>query len=169
MGTACNSLTFLCSMFSPSDFIGLLGIIVNSALAIWIVRTIQNRLKNKRVLKDHFITEIKEIRNDYKACLNQLYSNKTKAYSVIPWFKLMNIKIDDLMGIMHTKYGIDKNKLAPYQINLRELITNNPDFIAQYNNERVIFSENSRSQFIKFQQTHNSLFNEIIIQINDSE
>lgn len=160
-------MSFFSSMES-ADWIALLGVLVNAILAYWIVRTIQNKLTNKRVLKDHFINEIKEIRNDYKTFLNNLYSNTTHPQRVIPWFKLMNIKVDDLMKIVHTKYSIDKGKLKPYQIELQELITNNEDFIAQYNGEKVVFSETSRTQLIKFQQSHNQLFNEIIITINDA-
>ncbi|MEO9021766.1 MAG: hypothetical protein ABI237_09880 [Ginsengibacter sp.] len=168
MGGAGYYLNLFCS-FTPADWITLFGILVNAGLAYWIVRTIQNRLTNKRVLKDHFINEVKEIRNEYKTCLNNLYSNSTHPRRIIPWFKLMNIKIEDLMEIIHSKYCIDKNKLRPYQIEFQELITNNTDFITHYNNEKVIFTEVSRSQFIKFQQSHNHIFNDVIIKINDAK
>lgn len=161
-------LNFFCSL-EAADWISLFGVIVNAGLAYWIVRTIQNRLTNKRVLKDHFINEVKEIRNDYKVCLNNLYSNTTHPHRIIPWFKLMNIKIEDLMTIVNSKYCIDKNKLKPYQVELQELITNNSDFIMHYNNEKVVFTEISRSQFIRFQQLHNQIFNDIIIKINDAK
>lgn len=168
MGTACHNLSFLCTL-KTGDWIALLGVIINSALAYWIVRTIQYKLTNKRVLKDHFINEIKDIRNDYKTFLNNLYSNSTQPQRVIPWFKLMNIKINDLMTHINTKYKIDKNKLKPYQIELPDLITNNEDFITQFNSDKVTLTESSRTQLIKFQQLHNQLFNEIIIEINDAE
>lgn len=168
MGTTCRCLNFFSSL-EPADWIAVFGVLVNAGLAYWIVRTIQNKLTNKRVLKDHFINEIKEIRNEYKTCLNNLYSNNTHPHRVIPWFKLMNIKVDDLMKIVYTKYKIDRSKLKPYQIELRDLITNNNDFMAQYNSDKVTFTEGSRSQLIKFQQSHNQLFNEIIITINDAE
>jgi hypothetical protein len=168
MGTTCCSINFFSSL-EAADSIALLGVVVNAGLAYWIVRTIQNKLTNKRVLKDHFINEIKEIRNDYKTCLNDLYSNNTHPHRVIPWFKLMNIKVDDLMTIIRKKYCIDKDKLKPFQLELQELITNNEDFMAQYNREKIVFSQTSRTKLIKFQQSHNQLFNEIIIAINDAE
>lgn len=158
------------SSLTTSDWISIIGMIINSGLAIWIVWAIQNRLTNRRVLKDHFINEIKEIRNEYKSCLNNLYLNSTPPKSVIPWFKLMNIKVDDLMTCVYTKYKIDKKKLVAYQDELRELVTENEDFIKQYKSDKfVFFSEYSRGLFIKFQQEHNYLFNEIIININDAK
>lgn len=168
MGTACCCITFFCSL-EPSDWIHILGIAVNSALAFWIVRTIQTKLTNRRVLKDHFISEIKEIRNDYRNCMNNLYSNNTSAKKVIPWFKLMNIKIEDLMICINDKYKIDKKLLSPYQNELRDLITENVDFINQFKSGKPIeFSDLSRNSFIKFQQEHNQLFNHLIIKINDA-
>lgn len=162
--------TFCCITFGVDNYIAIGGIVINSVLAIWIVKTIQNRLTNKRVLKDHFIVEIKEIRAEYKSFLNCLYSNKKVAKSVIPWFKLMNIKINDILDLINEKYKIDKTILNPYQNDLRDLITENEDFIRCYESENPIdFSEISKSQIIKFQQDNNRLFNEIIVKINDED
>lgn len=167
--------TYFCINSTPvlttTNWISILGIIVNSGLAIWIVRTIQNKLTNKRTLKDHFINEVKDIRNEYKTCLSNLYSNQTKPKKVIPWFKLMNIKVDDLMLLISTKYKkVERNFLNPYQIEIRELITENDDFISKFESDDTLnFSENSKSQIIIFQQKHNHLFNDVIILINDAE
>lgn len=167
MGTPGCCINFT-TKFEPADWIALLGILINSALAYWIVKTIQNRLTNKRVLKDHFINEIKDIRSDYKTCFNNLYSNSTNPKRIIPWFKLMNIRVDDLMTFVNSKYNINKKFLEPYQIEFRELITNNADFISHFNNDKVVFSETSRMQLIRFQQTYGKLFNSLIIAINDA-
>jgi len=158
MGTTCCYLNPFSSL-TATDWIALFGVIVNAGLAYWIVRTIQNKLTNKRVLKDHFISEIKEIRSEYKTCLHNLYTNNTHPHRVIPWFKLMNIKVDDLIAIIYTKYKIDKEKLKPYQRELQELITNNTEFNSQFNNEKISFSEPSKSQFIKFQSDKTALQN----------
>lgn len=169
MGNSCCCVADFVSL-SNSEWIDIVGLLVNSLLAFWIVRTIQNKLTNKRVLKDHFINEVKEIRNEYRQCLSNLHSSKTHASRVIPWFKLMNIKVDDLMQIMNKKYKVDSKILNPYQNELRELITESTDFISQYSKEQNLeFSETTKSRIIIFQQEHNHLFNDLIIQINDSE
>lgn len=152
---------------SISDWINIIGIIINSSLSIWLVITIQNRLTNKRVLKDHFITEIKDIRSEYKIFLNNLYSNNIRVKSVIPWFKLMNIKVIDIMRTINEIYKIDENILNPYQNDLRELVTENEDFINSfYLGENIIFSDSSKTKIIEFQQKNNNLFNRLIIEIN---
>lgn len=170
MGTAKNCLEFICSKLEAGDWIDLTGIVVNATIGIWIVKTIQNRLTNKRTLKDHFINELKDIRNEYKTCLNNLYTDQTIAKKVMPWFKLMNIKVADLMKHISIKYKIPKDFLNPYQNELRELITNNPEFISQFNSTVPIkFSDSSKVMLIKFQQDNTHLFQELIIQINDCD
>lgn len=151
-----------------SDWINLAGILINGVLAYWIVHTIQNKLNNKRILKDHFIQEVKDIRNEYKLCFNSLYSNNSNAQTLKAWFKLMNIKINDLMEILNEMYTINPKYLNPYQNDLRELITNNDDYIKYFNDSKIIFTEDSKSKIIVFLQQHNHLFTGLIVKINNS-
>ena len=156
------------TFFSVDNCISILGIIINASVAIWIVKTIQNRFTNSRILKDHFIEEIKEIRDEYKLFLNNLYSSKTKAQTAISWFKLMNIKVSNTMEFINKSYKINKDILNPYQNDLRELVTNNDDFNNNYKSTSGIhFSEESRMHLIQFQQKNYHLFTEIIIRINN--
>lgn len=165
MAITCNCLNNL----EASDWIDICGILVNAILGLWIVLTIQNKLTNKRVLKDHFIGEIKDISLEYKDCLERLYSNSLLPSDVIPWFKLMNIKINDLMIFLDNTYKIELDLLQPYQTTLRDLITNNVDYINNYqSNNPIVLSSASKLDFIKFQQDNNKIFNDLIIKINNA-
>ena len=53
------------SEFAISDLINFIGILVNAYLAYWIVKKLQDKVNNKRVLKDHFINETKELNEVY--------------------------------------------------------------------------------------------------------
>ena len=64
---------WFCNTFKIGDQITILGLIVNSLLAYWIVSAVQSKLANKRVIKDYYICELKEIRSEYKTFLNQLF------------------------------------------------------------------------------------------------
>lgn len=156
------------SIFEVADYINIVSIIVNIILTIWIITRIQNKSNNKRLLKDHYINEIKEIKNDYKILLSNLYNCKVSPKTVIPWFKLMNIKVNDIMDEINCNYSINKNFLNSYQNELRDLLTDNEDFNNQFNDEKLIFSVNSKNSIIKFQQEYNKLFNQIILKINNS-
>lgn len=165
----------LCGCIEPpdsmkiSDWISLASLVVNAILAVVVIITVQNKLTNRRVLKDHFIGEVKEIRNGYNEFLTELRTNTMHPHKIIPWFKIANLKVNDLMKILGKKYGINQNHLKPYQIDLNTQISNNVDFISHYTNSQVIFSTQSKNQIIRFQQKHNQLFNELIVLINDSK
>lgn len=167
MGTAI-CIEFIKKMES-ADWIAAAGLLVNSALAFWIVKTIQNKLTNKRVLKDHFISEIKDLRSEYKIFLEDLYNDKIIAKNALAWFKLVGIKADDLINFLHKKYKVDKKRLRKYHMDLHELVTNNSDYINQFNtNTPIVFSENSKRRMIQFQQ-NNQIFNDLIVFVNDAD
>lgn len=153
---------------SVSDYISLLAIVVNSVLAIWIVKVLQNGQTNKRYLKSHLIQEIKEIKIEYKKFLNQLNTRGLKPQSIPPWLKLMNIKIQDLMELVKEKYDIEHDHLKEYQINLRSTVTELEEFIGSYKqNNNFKLDSDSLDKIIKFQQENYSKFNKLIVEIND--
>jgi len=161
-------LRYLFCNLQVSDWIDIISLAINSALAVWIVITIQNNLNNRRVLKDHFINEVKNCRGEYKDFLSRLSSHHVKPKSIAPWFKLMNIKVTDLMSLLHQKYKVDKNCLEAYQVELRMLVTEFDEFVSSYKtNSEIKLKEESLSKIIKFQQNNNGIFNKIIIKIND--
>lgn len=156
-------------MMTCSNWIDIIAILVNIGLTIWIVVVIQNKLTNKRALKDYLIEELKGFRLEYRVFFNDLLSSKLKPQTMLAWFKLMNIKIDDFMEIANKQYKIDKNMLNAFQNDLRELITENKDYINCYNKKVVTLSSASQSAIIKFQQENFKKFNEIIIIINQAK
>ncbi|TRZ45137.1 hypothetical protein [Robertkochia solimangrovi] len=157
----------ICSL-STSDIIGIISLVVNSSLAIWIVWTLQNKLTNKRYLKDHLIGEIKELRLEYKKFMSDLHSGNLKPKKIVPWFKLMNIKVQDTMEILSKEYEINKDILKNYQIELRELVTEFEEFNKNYkSNQFIALKSDSQNKLITFQQKNNSKFNELIILINN--
>lgn len=161
MGNAC--------IISTSDWINIASTIVNIFIAFWITYILQNKFTNNRTLKDHFINEIKEIRAEYKNFMNRLYSNSTNPKELLPWFKLMNIKVGDLVIIMKDRYNIPNDIFTPYQNDLRELVTNSEDFERCFRNDTLNLSETTKRELTHFQQSNQHLFNDLIIKINDSK
>lgn len=142
--------------------------VVNVVLTIGIVRTIQNKVNNRRVLKDYLIKEVVEIRDDYNSFLKELFDGKVLSHDVAPFFKLMNIRANDIMAILTKKYKVNEKELKPFVYNLPNIITNAPEFNAGFrSNSAVACATNTRLRLINFQQSHNKIFNSIIIEIND--
>jgi hypothetical protein len=150
-----------------SDWITISEIVVSAIIGIWIVRTVQNKLTNKRFLKDHLIEEVKGIRSEFRQFFQSLSNGKIRPKKVAPWLKLMNIKIRDVMSIVNSEYGLSSKKLEPYQVDLRALVMEFPEFEANFQRNTLIkLNEESQTRLIHFQQNHSHLFNDLIIEIN---
>ncbi|MBC6400589.1 MAG: hypothetical protein GDA51_10175 [Ekhidna sp.] len=125
-------------------------------------------MANKRYLKDYLIAEIKDLKAEYGKFLSELYSGKSKPKRITPWFKLMNIKVQDTMEIVSKKYKIDKGILKNYQIELRNFVTDLEEFESNYKKDNYIqLSSKSQGELIQFQQDNNSKFSSLIIKINE--
>ncbi len=156
--------------FQFVDIINIIGIVVNGFLAVWIVNTIQNNLNNQRVLKDHFIKEINDFKCEYNNFFKKVHMNDVRPQEIIRWFKEMNIKVYDLMNLINNQYGISKDKLRPYQIDLREITTNLSEFNSSFQrNDLISFSHKSILTYEKFRRENNYIFNEIIVELNEAK
>ena len=81
----------------------------------------------------------------------------------------MNIKVNNLFYLLNKKYKINKKTLNPYQIHLRQIVTEFPEFEENYKaNKQFILKDDSKSKIIKFQQDYNGIFNILIMEINDN-
>jgi hypothetical protein len=153
---------------STSDIINLIGLIIHSTLAVYIVIILQKNLANKRHLKDFLISEIKNLRIEYKKFFNELCSGNLRAKKIIPWLKLLNIKSYNTLKIIKKKYKVKKNYLNSYQVELKKLVTELDEFNLNYKeNKKIALKEESFSKLIKFQQENSSKFSSIIIMINE--
>ncbi|MEQ9313509.1 MAG: hypothetical protein RJQ05_13245 [Cytophagales bacterium] len=164
-----HKLINLLSKVELGDWISILSLIVNSGLAIWLVLTLQNKLANQRVLKDHLINEIKDLRDQYKSFINDLRSGKIKPKDVNSRLKLMNITAHDLIDLSKKKAGCKKDFLNSYQVELRDIVTEFPEYKSSFkaNIEFELDSE-SVTQLLKFQQQNQHLFNDLILIVNQN-
>lgn len=156
--------------FDFSNFIDFLAIVVNSILAIWIVKTIQNKLTNKRVLKDHFISEIKDVRTEYNDYMKDIYADRIVPQETLRWFKLLNVKRIHLMSDITSIYKVTFLEWNNFHTDLRELVTNCPEFNANFrSNSAITFSLATKRKLDIIQRQYNGIFNKLIIGINDAK
>jgi hypothetical protein len=115
------------------------------------------------------ISELLDIRITYKNKIEKIHASKTKPQELIPWFKLMNVKVINLMQLINNKYGIDERKLYPFQNQLRLIITEDKGFIEAYSaNYYIELTENTKNEIYRFLQDYSHLFNDLIVEVNDA-
>ncbi len=156
------------ALFETADYISLVSILVNVGLTYWIIDSLQDRKNNKRILKDHYINEVKEIKSDFKTLFTELFGAKITPKNFLTWYKLANVKMKDLVEDLNEIYKIESNCLNPYQTELRNIITENKDYISQFKKDELKLSPTTKNILIRFQQNNNKIFNKIIIKINNT-
>lgn len=157
------------SWLDPENLIDMGAIVVQALLAWWIVRTTQNRVNNRRVLKDYFINEVKVLRDEYATFLNKIHDDSIVPSTVTPYFKMMNIKANSLTKMLHKKYKIEQAILLPYKMVLPDIFTNSPEFNQNFRlNKPILFSDKTKINVIKFQQDYSHLFTDLVMKINEA-
>lgn len=156
------------SSWEYGDTINLIGLIVNFILGIIIVVVIQKRETDRRVLNDHLIEEVKDLRNDYRIFFQRLEKG-IKPQEIASWFKLTNIKSNDLLDLIAIKNpSIQTNYLKPFQKELKDIISDSKEYEENYfPNNKFKLKSATVVKVQRFRQQHDSLFNQLIVQINE--
>lgn len=153
--------------FTSSDWITLAGVLITSITAYYIVTFVQRSVTDKRTLKDLLIADVRKIEADYRDWLGHIHDGNMRTSRVLSGFKLLNMRIDNLMISIPSEFSIDKKKLLPYQQLLPVMITDSQEFIDQHGVDKPFqLSERLKSELITFQVVSGRLFMELIIQIN---
>ena len=155
-------------MLDTSNWIEIVSIIINGVLAFWIAKTLQNSSNNKRVLKDHFIKEVINLRDNYDIFSKHILSNRITPREINSNFKSLNIQATSILSFLNKKYNINTRYLSAYQIEFKKLITELDEFIYNFQtNEQIVLEDASLNKVIRFQQINFGVFNNLIIDIND--
>src|SRR5258706_2008947 len=150
--------------------INALGIIVNAFLAWWIVSSIQKRQNNERAIKDHFTEELKDLRTNCRTFLTAIYQGNKMHREIIPTLKLIGIKASHLMNAFEYGFGMDKNYLNSYLVEMNKTITDDPNFISCSNpSECVTLTPDSLDKLLRFQSSHQNRFNDLVLGINEAK
>lgn len=168
MGTAIDFNFLFNFNLDFSDFIEILSIGVNAILGFWIVRTIQNKLTNQRVLKDHFISEIKDLRAEYNEFVKRMYNGLIEPQETLRWFKIASIKKNHLLSDIRDIYTTSDDKLDEFHNKLHDIVINSNEFIMNYRtNSPIRSSPITQRKLDNLQTAYNGIFNKLIIIVNN--
>lgn len=153
------------------DIVAVVSITVNVIL-VFVAKKIQTKVENKRFLKSFLIEEIKSLKREYEDLLNSFCGKGIKPQEVQPLLKVKNIKVQHVTDLLKEKYkthkfSIDLN-LKDYHVGLREILTETEEFLENYKADMYFpLSSNSMNAIVKFRQEKESVFNKLILFIND--
>lgn len=150
-----------------SDWIQIGSILITASLSIWIVKTIQAKVDSKRFIKEFFINEILEIRNEYRVLIGQLKNGELKPRMIKYKTKELNIRVNDLMSILKEQYNINFSYLLSYQLELLSIIMDSNEFVTNFaSNSTFSLSEQTLGDLSIFENENDGKFSKLIMEVN---
>lgn len=149
------------------DIVASVSITVNVIL-VFVAKKIQTKVENKRFLKSFLIEEIKALKKEYEDLLNSFCGKGIKPKQVQILLKLKNIKVLDVMDLLKKKKYRIPISLEHYHRELREILIETPEVVENYKADTYFaLSSNSMNAIVKFRQEKESVFNKLILFVND--
>lgn len=162
---------FICpylQVLQASDWIEISSIVVNASIGIILAVIVSKRISNKRALKDYFISEIKDIRDNYRKFLNDFFSQKYTFNSTNSWFQVMNMRLINLekaLNEFNTKIKFEAKNLNH---DLRDIITDHEDFNNSYSKEHVSINQAHKQEIVKKHSEISLALMRSIVSINNN-
>ena len=113
----------------------------------------QYRLTKNRYLREYFISELNNIRDEYKLFFSDIYESRLNAKSIKDRLKVMNVRIDSFERSIHSIYKLDNFsiQIKKVHIEIQQYITGEDEFNQQYKNDAVSFSSAIKSDILRKQ------------------
>ena len=143
--------------------------LISLAVTIWIAIIVQGNLTQSRYIREHFIKEITQIRDDYRGLFAQLYTNQLSAKDIKNRLKILSIRLQSIEAFIEAYYQIDSEKIYNIHSEFQKFLTSEDEFNCQFSNEYIIFSNQTQTKIQKHQGNITHAITKRIIDINSSK
>lgn len=151
-------------VISCSDIISIIDIVITTIVGIWLAIGVQRSLTKNRYLREYFINELNNIREEYRCFFADIYSGTIDAKTIKDRLKIMSLRIGSFDKYIHLEYKIKASLLKDAHADFQQYITGEDEFNNQYNNDTVIFSSNIKTELLRKQ---GDIFEKITIRAID--
>lgn len=132
--------------WTPNDWLELadasftiLGIVVSTIVAYWIVISIQKRISDEQSFKAYLTNSLQQIKGDYHSSLQQLVIGKAHAQDIRRDLYSYDKLVKDIMSLIVTKYpSIDIKYFDSWIIKTRSGIENMPEYSEAYRTNKLV-------------------------------
>ena len=163
----------LCSIPFAQDWLSIIDSIftlVGLILTFYIAIIISRKLDSERTLKNHFIEEVKTIREHEESIFQYIISNNIQPQKLKSMLGNLNTNVSDLMSLLKSQYGMDDSYLDAFQWKYSQLFTDDEDFTSNYKGDvEFHFKQQLLKDFTNYRTDKLRLFNDLIVLINNSK
>lgn len=161
-----------CSLPFTQDWLSIINTLISLigwGITLYIAITISRRLDSERTLKNHFIEEVKIIRDHEETIFTYIISNKIKPQRLKSMVGSLNACVGDLMNLLKEQYGIDDSFLNAFQWRYGQIILDDEDFISNFKEDIEFgFTRSLLRAFADYRTDKLRLFNDLIVVINNA-
>lgn len=144
----------------------ILEIVITTFVAVWVVRSVQRKLDNERILKDFLAHELIDLRSEVRTFIDKLISGNIKANSIKREHHLLSIRMKDLLDILYNKYKIDKKYLKAYRQNLLKIVENDSTYQDNSENDvTIVLVQETIDKLHELRSRNDHLFNDILLKV----
>lgn len=151
---------------NTSDIISIIDIGITSILGLWIAIGVQRSLTKNRYLKEYFINEINNIREEYRIFFSDIYAEKLNAKTIKDRLKIMTGRISSFDKYIHQIYKINNSLLKDGHANFQQFITGEDEFNGQFSDPQIKFSNHIKTELFRKQTELAEIITQRVIDIN---
>lgn len=163
----------ICSLPFAQDWLGIIDTAITLAgwgITLYIALSISRKLDSERTLKNHFIDEVKAIRENEEAIFKYIIENSIHPQRLKSMMGNLNTRVGDVMNLLKSQYGIQEDFLNAFQWKYSQLISDDEDFTSNYKEDKEFqFSYQSLKDFSNYRMDKIRLFNDLIVLINNAK
>lgn len=156
------------SCIQLSDVIAILDIIITIVIAVWIGVFIQRNFTTVRAVKEYFISENQEIRNNYNTFLDGLYTGNAKANQVQEWFKIMTMRIDIYEDFLKKEFSVHP-KMSKHHTRIKILITGSDELNENYKSDSFTLLTPTKMDLHKIHKDFTIAQTKLVVEINKAK
>ena len=156
--------SFIFWKITVSDILQFVGLIVT----VWIAIVVQRNLTKNRYLKDYFINEIKDLRNEYRILFADIQSSKLNSETIKVRVKIISLRIKTIEDYSTRYFFIESSNLKLLHSEFQQFITGTDDFNNQYKESTIKFSDMTITKILEYQKDIVDELTLCVININNA-
>lgn len=156
--------SFIFWKITVSDILQFVGLIVT----VWIAIVVQRNLTKNRYLKDYFINEIKDLRNEYRILFADIQSSKLNSETIKVRVKIISLRIKTIEDYSTRYSSIESSNLKLLHSEFQQFITGTDDFNNQYKENTIKFSDMTITKILEYQKDIVDELTLCVININNA-
>lgn len=163
----------MCSISFAQDWLSIIDTVITLlgwGITLYIASTISRKIDSERTLKNHFIEEVKSIRDNEESIFNYVIENQIRPQQLKNLTGNLNTRVGDLMNLLMTQYGISEDFLNAFQWKYSQLFSDDEDYTSNFKEDKVFnFNHQLLKDFSNYRMDKLKLFNDLIVLINNAK